>query len=123
MLAALKEGIVTDKNREPIDLLKRRVDKLLKQESRKEEAEGARKQLEWSQAKFAAEIESIKLNEGVLKGVKTFMCTIATRVKQASSIRDVQRSCLGLALLLLRDYDLAAFDKLLKMMKAETEKE
>ena len=115
--------MVTDKDKEPIDLLKRRVDKLLKQESRKEEAEGARKQLEWSQAKFAAEIESIKLSEEVLKGVKTFMCTIASRVKQASSIHDVERSCFGLALLLLRDYDRAAFDKLLKMIKAEIEKE
>jgi hypothetical protein len=110
---------VTDKNKEPIDLLKRRADKLLDQSRRKEEAEEARKQLEWSGAKFAAEIESIKLSEEVLLGVKTFMCTIATKVKEARSIHEVERSCFGLAILLLRDYDHVAFDKLLNMMKEE----
>ena len=114
---------MTDKNKEPIDLLKRRADKLLEQERRKEEAEGVSKQLEWSGAKFAAEVESIKLSEEVLKGVKTFMCTIASRVKEAKSIREVERSCFGLVLLLLRDYDRVAFDKLLKMMKDEVGKE
>jgi hypothetical protein len=115
--------MVTDKNKEPIDLLKRRVDKLLEQERRKKEEKRARNQLEWSQAKFAGEIESIKLNEEVLKGVKTFMCTIASLVKEASSIHDVERPCFGLALLLLRDYDRGAFDKLLKMIKDEMDKE
>jgi len=115
--------MVTDKDKEPIDLLKRRVEKLLNEEKRKEEAGGARKQLEWSQAKFASEIESIKLSEEVLKGVKTFMCTIASQVKEASSIHEVERSCFGLALLLLRDYDRGAFDKLLKMIKGQMEKE
>ena len=114
---------MTDKNKEPIDLLKRRADKLLDQERRKEEADKAKKQVEWSGAKFAAEIESIELSEEVLKGVRTFMCTIASRVKEASSIHDVERPCFGLALLLLRDYDRLAFDKLLKMMKDELEKE
>lgn len=113
---------MTDKDKKPIDLLKRRADKLLEQEKRKA-AEEARKQLEWSGAKFAAEIESIELSEEVLKGVKTFMCTIASRVKEARSIHEVERSCFGLALLLLRDYDRVAFDKLLKMMKDELEKE
>jgi len=115
--------MVTDKDKEPIDLLKRRVDKLLDQERRKKEAEGARKQREWSQAKFAGEIESIKLSEEVLKGVKTFMCTIASLVKEASSIHEVERPCFGLALLLLRDYDRGAFDKFLKMIKDEMDKE
>jgi hypothetical protein len=115
--------MVKDKNKEPIDLLKRRVDKLLDQERRKKEQEGARNQLEWSQAKFAAEIESIKLSEEVLKGVKTFMCTIASLVKEASAMHEVERPCFGLALLLLRDYDREAFDKLLKMIKDEMEKE
>ncbi len=110
---------MTDKNKEPIDLLKRRADKLLDQARRKEEAEEARKQLQWSGAKFAAEIESIKLSEEVLLGVKTFMCTIASKVKEAKSIHEVERSCFGLALLLLRDYDHVAFDKLLEMMKEE----
>jgi hypothetical protein len=114
---------VTDKNKEPIDLLKRRADKLLDQERRKAAAEEARKQLEWSGAKFAAEVESIELSEEVLKGVKTFMCTIASKAKEAKSIHEVERSCFGLALLLLRDYDRMAFDKLLKMMKDELEKE
>jgi hypothetical protein len=115
---------VTDKDKKPIDLLKRRADKLLEQERRKEGAEEARKQLEWSGAKFAAEVESIELSEEVLKGVKTFMCTIASKVKEArSSIHVVGRSCFGLALLLLRDYDRVAFDKLLKMMKDDLEKE
>jgi hypothetical protein len=115
--------MVTDKEKEPIDLLKRRVEKLLNEEKRKEEAGGAKKQLEWSQAKFTGEIESIKLSEEVLKGVKTFMCTIASQVKEASSIHEVQRPCFGLALLLLRDYDHGAFDKLLKMIKGQMEKE
>lgn len=114
---------MTNKNKEPIDLLKRRADKLLDQERRKEEAEEARKQLEWSGARFAAEVESIELSEDVLKGVKTFMCTIANKIKEARSIHEVERSCFGLALLLLRDYDRVAFDKLLKMMKDEMEKE
>lgn len=114
---------MTDKNKEPIDLLKRRADKLLEQERRKEEAEGPRKQLEWSGAKFAAEIESFELSKEVLKGVKTLMCAIASKVKEARSIHEVERSCFGLALLLLRDYDRVAFDKLLKMMKGEAEKE
>jgi hypothetical protein len=112
-----------DKDKEPIDLLKRRVEKLLDEERRKQEAGGARKQLEWSQAKFAHEIDSIKLSDEVLKGVKTFMCTIARQVKEASSIHEVQRSCFGLALLLLRDYDSEAFDKLLKIIKSQIEKE
>jgi hypothetical protein len=114
---------VTDRNKEPIDLLKRRADKLLDQERRKETAEGARKQLEWSRASFAAEIESIELSEEVLKGVKTFICTIASKVKEARSIHEVERSCFGLALLLLRDYDRVAFDKFLKMVKDEVEKQ
>ena len=54
---------MTDKNKEPIDLLKRRADKLIDQERRKAAAEEAGKGLEWSGAKFAAEIESIELNE------------------------------------------------------------
>ena len=111
---------MTDKNKEPIDLLKRRADKLLEQERRKA-AEKAGKELEWSGAKFAAEIESIELSEDVLKGVKTFTCTIANKVKEAESIQEVERLCFGLALLLLRDNDRVAFDKLLKMMKDELE--
>ncbi len=114
---------MTDKNKEPIDLLKRRADKLLDQEKRKAAAKEARKQLEWSGAKFAAEVESIELSEDVLKGVKTFMCTVASKVKEARSIHEVERSCFGLALLLLRDYDRVAFDKLLKMMKEMVGKE
>ena len=113
---------MTDKDKEPIDLLKRRADKLLDQERRKA-AEEAEKQLEWSGAEFAAEVESLELSEEVLKGVKTFICTIASKVKEATSIRDIERSCFGLALLLLRDYDRAAFDKLLKMIKDEMDKE
>ena len=109
-----------DKNKEPIDLLKRRTDKLLAQERQKAAEEGG-KEPEWSGAEFAAEVESIKLGEEVLKGIKTFMCTIATRVKEAESIREVERPCFGLALLLMRDYDRAAFDKLLKMMRSELE--
>ena len=113
---------MTDKNKEPIDLLKRRAEKLIDQERHKEEAEEARRQLEWSGSKFAAEIESIKLSKEVIQGVKTFMCTIASKVKEAKSIHEVERPCFGLALLLLRDYDRVAFNKLLKMMKDEVEK-
>ncbi|MGD9023175.1 MAG: hypothetical protein PVJ62_05270 [Deltaproteobacteria bacterium] len=110
---------VTDKDKEPIDLLKWRVDKLLEQERREGEGEDARRQLEWSGTKYAREIEGIHLSEHVLKGVKTFMCTIATKVRQAESLREVERLFFGLGLLLLRDHDRVAFDKLLKMMKDE----
>jgi hypothetical protein len=112
-----------DKRKEPIDLLKRRVEKLLEQQRREEEAEEARQQLEWSGKKFAAEMASVELNEEVLRGVRTFICTIARKVKEAESMDDVKRSCYGLALLLLRDYDRIAFDKLLMMMKEEVETE
>lgn len=73
---------MTDKNKEPIGLLKRRADKLLDQERRKA-AEDLGKQLEWSGAEFAAEVESIELSKEVLRGVKTFMCTMASNVKEA----------------------------------------
>lgn len=114
---------LTDKKKEPIDLLKRRTDKLLYQQRRKKQAEEAGKQLEWSGARFKAEIESIELSEEVLKGIKTFMCAIASKVKEAGSIEEVERLCFGLALLLMRDYDRVAFDKLVKMMKDKVEKE
>jgi hypothetical protein len=112
---------LTDNNKKPIDLLKWRVDKLLEQEKRK--GEDTREQLEWSGTEFAAEIEAIDLSEEVLKGVKTFMCTIAKKMKEARSIQEVERLFLGLGLLLLRDYDPVAFDKLLKMMKDDLKKE
>ena len=113
---------MTDNNKEPIDLLKWRVDKLLEQGRRQKKAEETVKELEWSGTDLADEIEAIDLSQDVLKGVKTFMCTIAKRVKKARSIREVERLFFGLGLLLLRDYDHAAFDKLLKMMREEAEK-
>jgi hypothetical protein len=113
---------MTDNDKEPIDLLKWRFDKMMEQERRQEEAEDNTKQLEWSRTKLADEIEAIDLSEEVLKGVKTFMCTIAKRVKEVRSIREVERLFFGLGLLLLRDYDRVAFDRLLKMMQDEQEK-
>ncbi|UCD87301.1 MAG: hypothetical protein JSV01_05975, partial [Desulfobacterales bacterium] len=62
-----------------------------------------------------------ELSEEVLKGVKTFMCTIARKVKEPKSISEVERLFVGLGLLLLRDHDRVAFDKLLKMMKDKME--
>jgi len=109
---------MTDKKKEPIDLLKRRADKLLAQEKLKATKKG-RKEPQWTGAEFAAEVASIKFTDEVLRGVKTFMCTIASIVKEAGSIREVERPCFGLALLLLRDYDRMAFDKLLQMMKEQ----
>jgi hypothetical protein len=111
-----------DDSKEPIDLLKRRVEKLLEQERRREEAEATRQQLDWRGKKFATAVESIRLSAEVIKGIKTFMCTIAEKVKEAKSIDEVERPCFGLALLLLRDYDRSAFDKLLEMMKRGEEK-
>jgi len=113
---------MTDKKKEPIDLLKRRADKLLEKQKLKGTRESTKKG-EWTGAEFAAEVASIKLSDEVLRGVKTFMCTIASIVKEAVSIRDAERPCFGLALLLLRDYDRVAFDKLLQMMKAEIDKQ
>jgi hypothetical protein len=112
-------GAMTENNKEPIDLLKRRADKMLEQEKAKASKKGS-KDFQWTSAEFAAEIASIKLTDEVLRGVKTFMCTIASIVKEAASIREVERPCFGLALLLLRDYDRTAFDKLLEMMREET---
>ena len=108
---------MSDKNKEPIDLLERRVEKLLQQEKEKEEAQGTRQELGWSGERFASEVESIELSEETLKGIKTFICTIAQKVKEAASLDEVERPCFGLALLLLRDYDQEAFNKLLEMMK------
>ena len=113
---------MTDNKKEPIDLLQWKVDKLLEQGRRKEKAEDTVKELEWSGTELAAEIEAIDLSQDVLKGVKTFMCTIAKRVKEAGSIREVERLFFGLGLLLLRDFDDAAFAKLLKMMQEDVEK-
>ena len=110
---------MTDKSKEPIDLLKRRVEKLLEQQRREEAAEENRQQLEWSGHRFSEEMASIELTDDLLKGVKTFICAIARKVKEAETMDDVKRTCYGLALLLLRDYDRAAFDKLLMMMKDE----
>ena len=95
----------------------------LQEQEKRRAAEEAGKQLEWSGAEFAAEVESIEFSDEVLKGIKTFMCTIAKNVKEASSLHEIQRLCYGLALLLLRDYDSVAFDKLLKMMRGEMDKE
>ena len=112
---------MTEDDNEPIDLLKRRVEKLLKEERQKQEAQGIVQKLDWTGKKFASAVESIKLSDEILKGVKTFICTIAEKVKEAKSIHDVERACFGLALLLLRDYDREAFDKLLKLMKGDEE--
>jgi hypothetical protein len=112
---------MTEKSKEPIDLLKRRVEKLLEQERQEKEVEETRQQ-EWSGERFATELAKIELSEDLLKGVRTFICAIARKVKEAESIDDVKRTCYGLALLLLRDYDRPAFDKLLVMMKEEVEK-
>ncbi|MDY6953851.1 MAG: hypothetical protein SWE60_20275 [Thermodesulfobacteriota bacterium] len=109
---------MTSKNKEPIDLLKRRADKLLEQERLKPRKKGERER-PWTGAEFAAEVASIKFTDEVLKGVKTFMCSIASIVREAESIREVERPCFGLTLLLLRDYDHIAFDKLLQMMKEQ----
>jgi hypothetical protein len=111
---------MSEKDNKPIDLSKRRADKLRDQE-RREAAEEGEKQPQWSGAEFAAQLESIELSQEVLRGVKTFMCTIAARIKEADSIGDLQRPCFGLALLLMRDYDREAFDKLLKMIRTEEE--
>jgi len=113
---------MTDKSKEPIDLLKRRADKLLAQKKLNATHKG-RKEVQWTGEEFAAAVASIKFSDEVLKGVKTFMCTIASIVKEAGSIREVERPCFGLALLLLRDYDRMAFDKLLQMMKEQIDRE
>lgn len=113
---------MTDDDKEPIDLLKWRFDKLQERKRRRERTEDAVKELEWSGTELADEIEAIDLSQDVLKGVRTFLFTIARRVKEASSIRDVERLFFGLGLLLLRDYDDVAFDKFLKMMQEDVEK-
>jgi hypothetical protein len=111
---------MTERENEPIDLSKRRADKLREQKKRQALEQNA-KESQWSGAAFAAEVESIELSEDVLKGIKTFMCTIAAKIREVDSTRELQRPCFGLALLLMRDYDRRAFDKLLKMIRTDAE--
>jgi hypothetical protein len=108
---------MTDETKEPIDLLKRRAEKLLKEESRKAQEKGTQKQLEWPGAKFRDEAKSIQLSEELLDRVKIMMRVIASNVKEAGSIHDVERSCFGLALILLKDHDHEAYERLLALVR------
>lgn len=108
---------MTDKTQDPIDLLKRRAEKLIEQERRKEQAEGTQKLLDWPGSRFRDEAESIQLSEDILNRVKIMMSVIANNVKNASSIHDVERSCFGLALLLLKDHDQEAYERLLTLVR------
>jgi hypothetical protein len=109
---------MTDKPKEPIDLLKRRTEKLLEQERRRKQDQGSQKQLEWPGARFQDEAtKSIQLSDELLDRVKIMMRVIAANVKEATSIRDVERACFGLALLLVKDHDHKAYEKLLELVR------
>jgi hypothetical protein len=110
---------MNDKPKEPIDLLKRRTEKLLEQERRKKQDEGAQKQLDWPGRKFQEEAKSIQLSQELLDRVKIMMCVVASHVMDATSIHEVKRSCFGLTLLLLKDHHQEAYEKLLELVKQE----
>jgi len=52
----------------------------------------------------------------LLDRLKIMMRVIAANVKDAASIKDVERACFGLALLLLKDHDKEAYEKLLDLV-------
>lgn len=112
---------MNDTPKEPIDLLKRRSEKLLEQERRKTQEEGSEKRLEWPGSKFQEEAESIQLSEELLDRVKIMMCVVASHVMDASSTHEIKRSCFGLALLLLKENHQEAYEKLLELVKQEQE--
>ena len=110
---------MNDKPKEPIDLLKRRAEKLLEQERRGKQDQEPHKRLEWPGSKFQEEAESIQFSEELLDRVKIMMCVVASTVMDATSIHEVKRSCFGLALLLLKNHDQKAYEKLLELVKQE----
>jgi hypothetical protein len=110
---------MNDIPKEPIDLLKRREEKLLEKERRKAQDEGAQRQLEWPGSRFQEEAESIQLSEDLLDRVKIMMCVVASHVMDATSIHEIKRSCFGLALLLLKENHQEAYEKLLEMVKQD----
>jgi len=112
---------MTDKPKEPIDLLKRRTERLLEQRRRKGQDQEAQKHLEWPGSKFRDEARLIQLNEELLDRLKIMMRVIVANVKEATSIRDVERACFGLALLLLKDHDKQAYEKLLDLVRRQGE--
>ena len=108
---------MSDKPKEPIDLLKRRTEKLLGQERHRKPDKGSQKYLEWPGSKFREEAKGMHLNEELLDRLKIMVRVIAANVKEASSINDVDRACFGLALLLLKDHDKEAYEKLLDLVR------
>jgi hypothetical protein len=112
-----KDTTMTDKPSEPIDLLKRRTEKLLEKQKAKKEDQASQKQLEWSGSKFRDEAALIQFSDDLLDRLKIMMCVIAANVKEATSIQELERPCFGLALLLLKEHDLEAYKKLLELVR------
>jgi hypothetical protein len=108
-----EETTMNDKTKEPIDLQKRRTKKL--RENAKREAE-AKIETRWPGAKFREEAESIQLSGELLDRLKIMIRAIASKVQDAQSLSDMERSCFGLVLLLLRDTDPQAYDRLFKLI-------
>lgn len=108
-----------DTPKEPIDLLQWRNEKLFEKRKHEERDRETQKQLDWPGSRFQKEAESIELPEELLHRVKVMMCAIVAGVKDAESIHDVKHSCFGLALLLLKDYDRQAYEKLLALIRQE----
>ena len=110
---------MTDKPQEPIDLLKRRTEKLLEQERHRKQDKESQKQLEWPGARFREEAKAVQLSQELLDRLKIMMRVIAANVKEAASIKDIERACFGLALILLKDHDREAYEKLLDLVRQE----
>lgn len=111
---------MTDKQ-EPIDLLQKRTEKLLERQRHRKQDEESQKQLDWPGAKFQEEAKAIRLSEELLGRLKIMMRVVAANVKEAASIKDVERACFGLALLLLKDHDKKAYEKLLELVRQEAQ--
>ena len=113
---------MSDKPKEPIDLLKRRTEKLLGQERHRKQDKGSQKYLEWPGSRFREEAKAVQLSEELLDRLKIMMRVIAAHVKEAASITDVERACFGLVLLLLKDNDNEAYEKLLDLVRQEEDR-
>jgi hypothetical protein len=108
---------MTDDKKEPIDLQKRRAEKLLKEEKRRKKTRNDFGKQGWPGAKFLEVGDTIELPDELLDRLKIMIQAIISKLKEAESIHDVERSCFGLALLLLRDIDKKAYDKLFTLIK------
>ena len=107
---------MSDKTKEPIDLQKRREEK-----RRKQDVNETKGQPPWPGSKFVDKAETIQFTEELLERIKIMISAISSKVKEAQTLDDVERPCFGLALLLLRDIDAKAYERLFTLVKEKME--